>query len=83
MNGCQGSLINLGGRRELVKTVLSSLLVYLLTVIMVPKSFSKSLISCADVFFGLDTRSFREGSVRLVGCTSAGRYTAGGSESWT
>jgi hypothetical protein len=41
MNGWQGSLINLGGRRELVKMVLSSLPVYLLVAIKVPKRFYK------------------------------------------
>jgi hypothetical protein len=37
MNGWQGKLLNLGGCRELVKTVLSSLPVYLLTAIKAPK----------------------------------------------
>jgi len=35
--GWQGKLVNVAGRRELVKYVLSSLLVYLPTVIKVPK----------------------------------------------
>jgi hypothetical protein len=43
MNGWQGKLLNLGGRRELVKTVLSSLPVYLLTAIKAPKRFFKEL----------------------------------------
>jgi hypothetical protein len=43
MKGWQGKHLNLGGGRELVKLVLSSLPVYLLTVIKVPKSFYKEL----------------------------------------
>jgi hypothetical protein len=41
MAGCQGSFLNIGGRIELVKTVLSSLSTYLLTSIKPPKQFYK------------------------------------------
>ena len=41
--GWQGKLVNIAGRRELVKSVLSSLPVYLLTVIKAPKQFLKEI----------------------------------------
>jgi hypothetical protein len=41
--GWQGKLVNMAGRRELVKSVLSSLPVYLLTVIKAPKNFLEEL----------------------------------------
>jgi hypothetical protein len=41
--GWQGKLVNVAGRRELVRSVLSSMPVYLLTVIKVPKKFIKEL----------------------------------------
>lgn len=41
--GWQCKLLNLGGRRVLVRSVLSSLPVYMLTVIKPPKNFIKSL----------------------------------------
>jgi hypothetical protein len=41
--GWQGKLLNVAGRRELIRSVLSSLPVYLLTVIKAPKNFLKEL----------------------------------------
>jgi hypothetical protein len=41
--GWQGKLVNVVGRCELVKYVLSSLPVYLLTVIKAPKKFLKEI----------------------------------------
>lgn len=41
--GWQGRLVSMAGRRELVRSVLSSLPVYLLTVIKAPKKFLKEL----------------------------------------
>jgi hypothetical protein len=41
--GWQGKLLNVSGRRELVRSMLSSLPVYLMTVIKVPKKFLKEL----------------------------------------
>lgn len=41
--GWQGRLLNVAGRRELVRSVLSSLPVYLLTVVKAPKQFIKEL----------------------------------------
>ena len=41
--GWQGRLLNVVGRRELVRLVLSSLPVYLLTVVKAPKNFLKEL----------------------------------------
>jgi hypothetical protein len=41
--GWQGRLLNVAGRRELVRSVLSSLPVYLLTVLKTPKKFLKEL----------------------------------------
>ena len=41
--GWQGRLLNVAGHRELVRSVLSSLPVYLLTVVKAPKNFLKEL----------------------------------------
>jgi hypothetical protein len=41
--GWQGRLLNVAGRRELVRSVISSLPVYLLTVVKAPKNFLKEL----------------------------------------
>jgi hypothetical protein len=41
--GWQGKLLNVAGRRELIRSVLSSLPVYLLMVIKAPKNFPKEL----------------------------------------
>lgn len=41
--GWQGRLVSMAGRRELVRSVLSSLPVYLLTVVKAPKKFLKEL----------------------------------------
>jgi hypothetical protein len=43
LSGWQGKLFNIGGRRELVKSVPSSLPTYLLTAVKVPKSFYKAM----------------------------------------
>jgi hypothetical protein len=43
LSGWQGRLMNLGGRRELVKTVLSSVPTYLLTALKPPKKFYKAI----------------------------------------
>jgi hypothetical protein len=41
--GWQIGLLNMGGRRELVRTVLSSLPTYLMTAVRVPKGFYKAM----------------------------------------
>lgn len=41
--GWQGKLLNVAGRQELVRSVLSSIPVYLLTVVKAPKNFLKEL----------------------------------------
>jgi hypothetical protein len=41
--GWQGRLLNIAGRRELVRSVLSSLPVYLLTIVKAPKNFLKEI----------------------------------------
>jgi hypothetical protein len=41
--GWQGKLMNIGGRMELVKTVLGVLLTYLLTAISPPKKFYSAM----------------------------------------
>jgi hypothetical protein len=43
VKGWQGQLLNLGGRRELVKTVLDSMPTYILTALKPPKKFYKEL----------------------------------------
>jgi hypothetical protein len=41
--GWQGKLMNIGGRRELVKTVLGALPIYFLTVVRPPKKFYSAM----------------------------------------
>jgi len=41
--GWQGKLLTAGGRRELVRSVLSSMPIYLLTALKVPKRFINDL----------------------------------------
>ena len=41
--GWQGKLLSAGGRRELVRSVLSSMPIYLLTALKVPKGFIREL----------------------------------------
>jgi len=41
--GWQGKLLTAGGRRELVRSVLSSMPIYLLTALKVPKCFINDL----------------------------------------
>jgi hypothetical protein len=55
LSGWQCNLLNPGGRRVLVRSVLSSLPVYLLTVIKPPKQFFKLSIRCADSSYGPET----------------------------
>lgn len=43
MSGWQGRFLNVAGRRELVRSVLSSLPVYALTALKLPKNFLKEL----------------------------------------
>jgi hypothetical protein len=43
MAGWQGQLFNIGGRRELVRTVLDSLPTYVLTTLKPPKKFYRDL----------------------------------------
>jgi hypothetical protein len=43
LSGWQGHVMNLGGRRELVKSVLSSLPIYMLTALKAPKQFYKAM----------------------------------------
>jgi hypothetical protein len=50
LGGWQADLLNMGGRRELIKTVLGLLPTYLLTVIKPPKKFYKEIdkLCCCD-----------------------------------
>jgi hypothetical protein len=48
--GWQGKLVNVAGRRELVRSVLSSLRVYLLTALKPPKKFLKELDKLRKMF---------------------------------
>jgi hypothetical protein len=43
VEGWQGQLLNLGGRRELVKTVLDSMATYILTALKPPRKFYTEL----------------------------------------
>jgi hypothetical protein len=65
MNGCQGNLINLDGLRELVKTMLSSLPVYLLTSIKVPKRFFKELDKLRKCFLWAENQELHGGKCKV------------------
>jgi hypothetical protein len=65
MNDCQGNLINLAGGRELVKMVLSSLPVYLLTAIKVPKRFYKELDKLRRRFLWAGNQELHDGKCKV------------------
>jgi hypothetical protein len=55
MQGWQTNLLNIGDRKELVKTVLSSLPTYLLTAIKPPKKFYKEMDKLRRQFLWVGT----------------------------
>jgi exonuclease III len=64
--GCQGRLMNVAGRRELVRSVLTSLPVYLLTVIKAPKQFIKELDKIRRKFLWTGDREMTGGKCKVA-----------------
>jgi len=73
--GWQGRLLNVAGRRELVCSVLSSLPVYLLTVVKVPKNFLKELDTLRRRFLWAGDKELTGGKCKVAWnkvCTPTG-----------
>jgi hypothetical protein len=66
LSGWQGDLMNNGGRRELVKTVLSSLLTYLLTPLKPPKKFYKDMDKMQRKFLGAGNKQLHGGKCKTA-----------------
>jgi hypothetical protein len=64
LSGWQGRLLYHGGRRELVKSVLSALPTYLLTILKPPRRFYKDLDKMRRHFCRLLIKRSIEGSVK-------------------
>jgi hypothetical protein len=65
MQGWQANLLNIGGRKELVKTVLSSLPTYLLTAIKPPKKFYKEMDKLRRRFLCAGTQRLHGGKCKV------------------
>lgn len=65
--GWQGKLITLAGRKELVRSVLSSLPVYLITVIKPPKNFLKEIDKVLRSFLWAGDGQLTGGNARWLG----------------
>jgi hypothetical protein len=63
--GWQGQLLNIAGRKELVKTVLSSLPTYLLTILKPPKQFIKDLDKMRRRFLWVGSQELHRGKCKL------------------
>jgi hypothetical protein len=63
--GWQGKLLNMGGRRELVKMVLDSLPTYLLTVIKPPKKFYKDFDKLRRRFLWAGSQQLQGGKCKV------------------
>ena len=75
MAGWQGRLLNVAGRRELVRSVLSSLPVYLLTAVKVPKNFLKELDKLRRRFLWAGDKELTGGKCKVAWnkvCTPTG-----------
>ena len=70
--GRQGQLLNVAGRMELVRSVLSSLPVYLLTAVKVPKNFLKELDKLHRRFLWAGDKELTEDSVMPCGFDGSG-----------
>jgi hypothetical protein len=73
LQGWQVDLLNIGGRRELVKTVLGSLPTYLLTVIKPPRRFYKELDKYRGKFMWAGSKDYMEVNVKSIGRRCVGR----------
>jgi hypothetical protein len=63
--GWQGRLMNIGGRRELVKTVLGALPTYLLTAIKPPKKFYKDMDKLRKRFLWAGSQQLHGGKCKV------------------
>jgi hypothetical protein len=64
--GWQGRLLNIAGRRELVRSVLSSLLVYLPTVVKAPKNFLKEIDKLRRRFLWVGDQELSRGKCKVA-----------------
>lgn len=64
--GWQGRLLNVAGRRELVRSVLSSLPVYLLTVIKPPKNLIQELDKLRRIFLWAGDKELTGGKCKVA-----------------
>jgi hypothetical protein len=76
--GWQGNLLNIGGCRELVKTVLSSLPMYLLTAIKPPKKFYKEMDKIQRKFLWAGSDRFHGGKCKVNGSLVCRQLNRGG-----
>lgn len=65
MSGWQGKLLTSGGRRELVRSVLSSMPIYLLTALKVPKQFTKEFDKARRSFLWAGSQGLHGGKCKV------------------
>jgi hypothetical protein len=65
LSGWQGDLMNIGGCKELVKTVLSSLATYLLTAMKPPKRFYKEMDKMRQKFLWAGNQQLHGGKCKV------------------
>lgn len=65
LSGWEGKLLNLGGHRELVRSVLSSLPTYLLTTLRPPKKFYKDMDKIRRCFLWAGTQQLQGGKCKI------------------
>jgi hypothetical protein len=65
LSGWQGKLFNIGGHKELVKLVLSSIPTYLLTSIKAPKGFHKAMNKIQRRFLWAGTQQIHGGKCKV------------------
>jgi hypothetical protein len=73
LSGWHDRMFNLGGRRELVRSVLISMPTYLMTALRPPKRFYKDLDKIRCCFLWSGTSNSKVGSARSTGAGSIGQ----------
>ena len=63
--GWQGNLLNLGGRRELVRSVLSAIPTYVLTALRTPKAFTKEIDKARRRFLWAGNQQLHGGKCKV------------------
>ena len=76
--GWQGKLLSAGGRRELVRSVLSSMPIYLLTALKVPKGFIRELDKARRRFLWAGDQEYHGGKCKVNWPTTCLPTAAGG-----